>query len=333
MLFPSIDQMEETEERKIGAEEGMPPNMEPIAPKGVIPSIPYDKAKINYIEKFFSLRKKSPGQYTFNESGDLEIKEGKGKGKLPPGVIQLARFVPLEASEREAIEEARHTALLELDKQYEEENMILREAFEEYKTSGAINPVIMSNQRITEIDMKRCAARAAVRDVISIDNPSVKSIILSDRYEERKMFGKDDHFDKAVFRMSLYTFPPEVELGKYVMEGVGPAAPDLTEEAAADETVSRKQLKDGRYARVFYDTNSPDGFLSPMWVVDFTMTSGSNAAGGTDVRYSSPIQAYEVERVKELGNTVLAENILKTRSPRTIRLLTRKVQGHPADAH
>lgn len=44
------------------------------------------------------------------------------------------------------------------------------------------------------------------------------------------------------------------------------------------------------------------------------------------------MQAYEAERAKELGMDELRNSILKTRSARTIRLMTRKVTAHPADA-
>lgn len=51
-----------------------------------------------------------------------------------------------------------------------------------------------------------------------------------------------------------------------------------------------------------------------------------------DTRYFTALQAYEAERAKELKMDELRTSILKTRSARTIRLMTRKVVGHPADA-
>jgi predicted NAD-dependent protein-ADP-ribosyltransferase YbiA (DUF1768 family) len=322
--------MAETEERKIGAPVAaeVPAEVAPIeVPKGVIPPMPYDKVRLAAMAKFFTLRKKSPGQYRFNAEGNLEVSEavGKIKSKMPPGVIQLARFLPLEPSEREAIEEARMAALTEMDAKYEEENAILQQAWEEYRTTGAMRAVLASNQRMTELDARRSSIRAAVRNVVSIDNPTVKDIILSDRYEERKMFGNKDPFDKEIARLCLYTFAPEVDQGKYVMDDAVEIKPK-SEDTVVDDILATQRLKDGRAARIFYDMDSDaNGFLSPMWVVDFTMNVG------TDMRFSSAIQAYEYERAKELGNAPLAESLLKTRSPRTIRLLTRKVQGNPAD--
>ena len=253
-----------------------------------------------------------------------------------PGVISLQRFVPLEASERAAIEDARLAALTELDQAYEDEFMVLQEAWDEYRVAGAMRGVLASNQRLAEIDARRNALRSAIRNIMSIPNPAVKDIILSERYEERKMYNPTDKlnkaFEPAVARLCLYTFPLEVDQGKYVPdEEAAKEEKEAEDEAGAEkanEMLYRQRLKDGRAARIFYDTDSDvNGFLSPMWVVDFTM----NSVGG-DKRFSSAIQAYEYERAKELGMDELAESLFKTRAPRTIRLSTRKVTGHPKDA-
>jgi predicted NAD-dependent protein-ADP-ribosyltransferase YbiA (DUF1768 family) len=89
----------------------------------------------------------------------------------------------------------------------------------------------------------------------------------------------------------------------------------------------RQKLRDGRYARIFFDTDSDvNGFLSPMWKVYFTL------AVSVETRYSSPMQAYECERARELGKPEIAANVLTTTSARTIRIMTRELKGHPADA-
>jgi predicted NAD-dependent protein-ADP-ribosyltransferase YbiA (DUF1768 family) len=335
-VFPPIDQMAETEKEIVGADAEAAETQVAEKPEVEIPKMPYDADALKAIHNFFQSRTKRPGQYVFNAAGNLEIKEGpakgKGKSKDAPGIITLQRFVPLDPSERAAIDEARMVALTELDQAYEDEFLTLQDAWDEYSASGAMRGVLASNQRLTDIDARRNAARSAVRTVMSIPNPPVRDIILSEKYEERKMFEPKDPFDKAVARLCFYTYPLEVDQGKYVPDEDAAAEEKEAEDEAdadkANEMLYRQRLKDGRAARIFYDTDSDvNGFLSPMWTVDFTM-----AATGGDMRFSSPIQAYEVERTKELGNDELAATLLKTRSPRTIRLLTRKVTGHPKDA-
>lgn len=298
----------------------------------------YTKEALAAMRDFFKKRAKNQTGFTFSADGDLETKEGakarKSKGAgAAAGTIVLKSFVPLDPSERADIDEARLEALAQIDQEYEDEFITLQAAWAEYASTGAMRSVLGSNQRLTEIDARRNAVRSAVRDIIPIPNPSVREIILSDRYEERKMFDKKDPFDQELVRLALYTYLPEVDQGKYVETeaDVDAAAAAAAEDASAEkanEMTYRQKLKDGRFARIFYDTDSDtNGFLSPMWVVDFTVN-----VTGEDIRYSSPIQAYETERAKELGKGELAKSLLKTRSPRTIRLMTRQVQGHPKDA-
>jgi predicted NAD-dependent protein-ADP-ribosyltransferase YbiA (DUF1768 family) len=333
--------MAETEEKTIGA--APPPQEEAVeeaVPEVSLPELPYTKDTLAALKAFFKGRSKNPELYTYTSGGDLEIKEGvlgRGKKKTAAGTILLQNFVPLDPAERALLDETRLQALATLDEAYEEEILVLKAAWEEYEATQSMRAVLNSNQRLTELDAQRNAARSQARDLVPIHNPVTRDILLHERYEERKMFSQTDPIDKElmgmmVVRMTYYPFPAEVEMGKYVPdESAKEERKDAEEEAAAtapNEMLYRQKLKDGRFARIFYDTDSDtNGFLSPMWPVDFTIS-----VGGKDSRYSSPIQAYQVERVKELGNAALAESLMKTRSARTIMLLVRQVKGHPKDA-
>jgi predicted NAD-dependent protein-ADP-ribosyltransferase YbiA (DUF1768 family) len=128
--------------------------------------------------------------------------------------------------------------------------------------------------------------------------------------------------------MIFHDFKPEYDQGKYVVDEEEAAAAASAEAEAAggepSELTYRQALKDGRKARIFFDPAADvNGFLSPSWPVRFTMG---------DTEYSSGIQAYEAERARELGMMDLRASLLKTNSPRTIRLMTRVVKAHPADA-
>jgi len=326
--------MAETEEKVIGKPAPADEPAPAAVPEVSLPEPPYNKETLAEIGKFFKGRSKNPELYGYTAAGDLEIKEGtaRGKKKVSAGTILLQSFVPLDSAERALLEETRLEEISQLDQEYEEEVETLRKAWDEYRTTQSMRAVLNSNQRLTEIDAKRSSARSRVREVVPINNPVTRDILLNDRYEERKMFAPGDPFEKNVMRMFYYLFPAEVEMGKYVPnEAVAGEKKEADEDAAAEkanELLYRQRLKDGRYARVFFDVDSDtNGFMSPMWPVDFTLS-----VGGVDSRYSSAIQAYEVERAKELGNTELAASLMKTRSARTIRLLTRPLKGHPKDA-
>ena len=291
------------------------------APKTEAPRDPYEKPVLDSINKFFRSRSKKPANFVFTADGNLEVKD-------PAGTIQLKRFLPLEPSERAAIEELRLDTLADLETQYEKERAALVDAWQQYHSTGAMRPVLAANQRVAELDARRNAVRSAVRNIVPIENPKTNQILLAQRYEERKLLEMRDPFDKEVVRLAFYEFKPEFDQGKYVVDQRVAEAEAAAEEEAAggepSEMTFRQTLKDGRKARIFFDTDSAvNGFLSPMWAVSFTMD---------DTQYSSALQAYEAERTRELGMNELRESILKTRSGRTIRLITRKVTNHPADA-
>ena len=335
-VFPSIDQMAETE-KPVEAAAALEPLKE-------MPADPYDKNVLNSVTSFFRNRSKNQAKYGFADDGNLAIKD-------PAGTIQLKRFLPLEPSERAALEELRLDTLADLEVKYEEQRIVLATAWEEYRSTGAMRPVLAANQRVAELDARRNAIRSAVRNIMPIVNPITNQILLSERYEERKLFGQmsvfgklterqrefgqnpaefktEEPFDKELYRLAFYEFKPEHDQGKYVADTAAEAAAKSVEDEAAagepSEIIYRQSLKDGRKARIFFDTDSTmNGFLSPMWPVEFTMD---------DTRYFTALQAYEAERAKELGMDDLRTSLLKTRSARTIRLMTRKLTKHPADA-
>ena len=76
-------------------------------------------------------------------------------------------------------------------------------------------------------------------------------------------------------------------------------------------------------ARIFFDVeDGPNMFLSPCWPVEFTMD---------DTRYFTAIQAFEAERARTAGQEGLRTNIMRTRSTRTMRFLTKKFETQPKD--
>jgi len=300
-------------------------NAAPAAPVPILeaPKAPYDKAVSDSISKFFKGRSKDLSKFLYTENGNLEMNV---KGQI--GNIQLKRFLPLEPSDRAALEEYRLETIADLQDKYQVEMNSLREAWASYKTTGAVRGVIAANQRVAEMDARLSAIRSAVRDIMYIENPTTNEIMLDQPYETRKMIGIGDPFEKSVMRLAFYDFKPEHDQGKYVVDQeVDKAMADAASEEAGGEPSElsyRQTLKDSRKARIFFETESDvNGFLSPMWPVEFVMN---------DTRYFTALQAYEAERAKELGMEELRKEILNTRSPRTIRLKVRKVTAHPVDA-
>jgi predicted NAD-dependent protein-ADP-ribosyltransferase YbiA (DUF1768 family) len=293
--------------------EQVQPAAEPV--KLEAPAEPYDKETTQAINMFFKKKSKKGNQskFTFTSDGNLETKD-------PAGTIQLKSFVPLEQSDRAALDEYRQNSLAELQELYEKELIGLRETWEKYREHGTVRPVLIANQRVAELDARMCAMRSAVRDIVAIEKPVTNTILLNKRHDVSQLFPLGDPFKRMLMRLAFYDFKPEHELGKYVAQPTTPQE----EGTEPSEMLYQQSLKDGRRARIFFETDSDvNGFLSPYWPVEFVLD---------ETRYSSALQAYEAERAKELKMDELRKQILGTRSPRTIRLLTKKVVDHPRDS-
>jgi len=279
-----------------------------------LPRDPYDTGTLNRMRQFFRKRAKKPSNYIFTAKGNLEIKD-------PHDTIQLKRFVPLDAEDRAKLEEYRTDTLSKLEEEYDTQLRSLRMAWHAYRDTGNMEPILSINERVREIDARRSAVRFMVRDIVSINNPVTNQILFDEKYEERKLFGAGDFFGKELMRLAFYDFEAKYDQGKYVVDD---GKEEEEEEEELSELEYRKTLKDGRKARIFFDTQDDvNGFLSPMWPVDFTLG---------ETKYCMAIQAYEAERMRELGKNELRAAILNTRNARTIRLQVRKITENPADA-
>ena len=290
---------------------------------------PYSAETLEKMTLFFQKRKKDVETFTYTPEGDLQIKAG---ARVPEGIIQLKRFLQLEPAERMALEEHRLGQLAQLEEEYEAAQETLREAWTNYAVSGGVRAVIAANQKVAELDTRRNAVRSASQSIVHDKNPVTRDILLDQPYETRKLFQAKDPFEEKLFRLVIHDFKPEQGYGKYVADELVPGAEAALAADAAeggpDETAFRQTLTDGRKARIFFDTTSSiNGFLSPMWAVDFIMD---------ETRYVFALQAYEAERARELGKEDLRKAILGTRSPRTVRMATQGKKGekavHPADA-
>jgi hypothetical protein len=189
------------------------------------PADPYDKETTQAINMFFKKKGKKGNQskFTFTSDGNLETKD-------PAGTIQLKSFVPLEQSDRAALDEYRLNSLAELQELYEKELIGLRETWEKYREHGTVRPVLIANQRVAELDARMCAMRSGVRDIMAIKKPVTNTILLNKRHDVSQLFPLSDPFNQTLMRLAFYDFKPEHELGKYVakpttaqVEGVEPS--------------------------------------------------------------------------------------------------------------
>jgi predicted NAD-dependent protein-ADP-ribosyltransferase YbiA (DUF1768 family) len=286
---------------------------------------PYDTKTTQQIKTFYKLRRKQPLLYRIGEDANLQTVKKDG---TVVSSIQLKNYRNITVEEREAMESERIESLAALDVIFEAAKRELREAYKAYKETGAISAVLLANKNVEDIELQRVDARSSVRGVKDLPNPRTRDVLFDQPYEERKLFGAfnllgpGDQMKDGIFQLERRNFPASLFYGRYEVATAETAAAAGGEEEVVEGGEFVKLTTGGR-ARLFYDPKSPmNSFLSPLFVVDFVYK---------ETRYSSPFQAYECERMVEIGKPERKIAMLKTRSVNTIKVLGQKEVGQVKD--
>lgn len=287
-----------------------------------IPSAnPYDQKTAEAIRKFYRIRSRRNGLELakIGEDGVLQLYK---KDKSLESTIVLKKYRPLKDDERKEMEDDRIQKLIDLDREFEEKKVILRQAIEAYKETGAVNPVLIANAEVEKVELKRVAVRSPIRSTRQIPAPVANQVLFDQPYETRKLFAAKSLFDKDLLRDGIIqlerrNFPNSLFYGRY--EDV-PGAGSVLE----TKKDGRLRLTTGAFARILSDPDDPvNGLFTPLHTAEFVYK-------GT--QYSSAFQAYEAERMAEQGQEQIRKALLRTRSYRTIRALTKKIMGQVKDS-
>lgn len=293
-------------------------------------TVPYPKEKANLMELFYKKRAKNPQLFTYNEQGNLEVRSKTGAVE---DTIILQTFVPHPPEIREVLDQSRLDALGAAEEQYEIAVERFRKAKIAYENNGEFQSVLAAQKAATEADRILSRVRYGTRGIQAIPNPDSRQVLfenyygarLEKSYEERKLFSATDPLRKELYRLSVFELPVLRFYGSYVDspdEKPGQDVEAPMEEPGLSDGDSRQKLRDGRWARIFFDVEGPNGFVSPFWPADITVDA---------VLFMSAFQAFEYFRASEAGQEGLKQNILRTRSIRRIRSLTDKFQTQPKD--
>ena len=282
---------------------------------------PYSEAVAKQINNFYKKREKNPKQYTYSDDGNLVIFSKSGAEE---SAVTLKNYVAYDSVSRDERDQNRLDTIGEAESQYEDALKKVREATESYRLNGATQPVLAAQKAMAEADQILSRVRYGSRAIKSIPNPEVRDILFDQPYESRKLISAgNDPFDKELARLIVLEYPYAEFYGTYSESAEGTADADATFDKAPDasEMTIRQKMKNGKYARIFFEADdSPNGFLSPFWPVEFTLD---------DTEYFTGLQAYEVLRAEGAGQLDLKKQLLGTRSTRTMRFLTKKLEFQP----
>lgn len=282
----------------------------------------YTAERAARIQYFYKKRERLPDRFKYDTAGNLAMYSKSGTLEE---TIPLKSYVAYDTSMRETRDQNRLDAIGQAESLYEDAFVALQKAREEYKVSGAKQPVLAAQIAVAQADAVLTKIRYGTRSIQMIPNPETRSIMFDQPYEVRKLFPQEpDPFKKEVARLIVLEQPYKSLYGFYTDSKEGPSTDidkSLNKVPKASELSTRQRLKDGRWARIFFESDEgANGFLSPFWPVEYTMG---------DTQYFTALQAFEVQRAREVGQTALVSALLKTRSPRTMRFLTKKLDTQP----
>jgi len=287
-------------------------------------SPPYSEAVAKQINNFYKKREKNPNQYTYSDDGNLVIFSKSGAEE---SVVTLKNYTAYDSVNRDERDQNRLDTIGEAESRYEDALKKVREATESYRLNGATQPVLAAQKAMAEADQILSRVRYGSRAIKSIANPEVRDILFDQPYESRKLISEGkDPFDKELARLIVLEYPYVEFYGTYSesdnVEGATDADATFDKAPDASEMTIRQKMKNGKYARIFFEADdSPNGFLSPFWPVEFTLD---------DTKYFTGLQAYEALRAEGAGQLDLKKQLLGTRSTRTMRFLTKKLEFQPA---
>lgn len=247
---------------------------------------------------FYKKRAKDPIHYVYTPEGDLRIEKDGEEQTIP-----LRWHTPLTQEEREEILQRREEDIAEAEAAYEDSLRTLRDAIENYRATGQGEAaVVQANMEVRDTSMLRSSIAYPTRWIQNIDNPTTNTILLNQRYETRKM------------GYSAYLFKRQDMSKKNAWGHYREGPPPSSMEGGGSQDTKVLFLTDV--------DNKETGHFHPAALHEFVFN---------ETRYSSPYQAYQAERFRELENETLRKQILGTRSARTIKSLVQKEEQLPKD--
>ena len=258
--------------------------------------IPKDSAS------FFRARAKHPRMFNFTPDGNLQVPEMRGQAAK---VIDLPSYKPAPEGESQA-ELERRDQLVNVEKEFDETLQSLKQAMEEWRATGASAEAIKYQRELTRLDALRSTLRSPLRFIHEYKRLSIRQVLVEEFYQVKKI-------GYPVYGLQLRSRPFQ-EYAIIVKPGEDQAAPIDLEGQAQDEDEEQETFV------FFSDPADPEyGALSPDTMVEFIFNS---------TKYNSLIQAYEVERITQLGRRKdFAPLLLKSRSAAQIRMIGSRITG------
>ncbi len=257
---------------------------------------------------FFRARARNPAAFQFTADGNLQVPVIR---EQPATVIELPFYRSATVDELAELEQAQKDQIAQIEEQFDAKMDEYLRALASYRETGVITDILRFQRELTILDSQRSILRSPIRWIQEIGNP-VKRDLFPDE------FYRTEHIGYTVFKWNdrKFKFEDLVREGKEPEEEVG----DEGEAAGGAEGIEGAEGGDDELLLLFYGTeDDKTGFMSPEFPIEFVFNS---------TKYTSPLQAYEVERIMKLGKAAVRPVLMKTRSAKTVRTVAAGIPGH-----
>jgi len=250
---------------------------------------------------FFRVRAKNVEMFQFTADGNLQVPQMRGE---PPKVIELPFYRPATIDEIVQEEEKQTEQLRATEREFDETFKLLKSAILEWRTTGNSSDVIKYQRDLQRLDAQRTQLRSPIRWTKEFKNLSINRILLEEFYEKRKL-------GYSVLALQTLGLPYE----KTIIASSTKPVNVVVELEETDESIQKEEEE---FILFSSPTDPEHGFLSPETMVEFIYNS---------TKYNCLYQAYEGERLSMLGRQDIRPILLKSRSPRQMRVITSRVVG------
>jgi predicted NAD-dependent protein-ADP-ribosyltransferase YbiA (DUF1768 family) len=254
---------------------------------------------------FFKARRMAVTKFDFTPEGDIQVPEQKGN---PPKVIKLPFYIPLTQDELRELDDDRYVKIDLIEEEYNELLKQLHEALSTWRETGKAKDVIRLQNELKTKDAERSALRYPVKWMTTFTNPTVRDILIDQKFEDRKM-----GFDITGLTFRSYKWNQLVKASDV------PPVKKVEEEEQELPEEAPKQEEGPDYVIFYGAEDEENGFLSPDKEIKFIF-NGS--------KFGSPLQAYEAERMTFLKRLDVRKKIM-LQTGNIIRKTAATVVGQP----
>jgi predicted NAD-dependent protein-ADP-ribosyltransferase YbiA (DUF1768 family) len=250
---------------------------------------------------FFRARARNPTAFQFTPEGNLRVPVIRDE---PESVIEIPFYRPLTVDELAEADATRKSDIQEIEEQIDALTLELQEAIQAYREIGIVTEVIRLQRELARMETMRSAKVSPLRWIKDIKNPVTRLIFPDMPYEVRHL-GYDVH---------QYTTRPHTN-ETMIREGKAEEAEPVDDGAIGGEGEEEEEIK---YTMIYLPDDEETGYLSPEFAIEFVYNS---------VKYTSVLQAYEIERAMMLGRKDVKPLLMKTRAVKTIRTVAAGIKG------